>query len=50
MIRKLFNLMYKEKGIGLAAPQVGINQRIMVFNEFEGNPSTEIALINPKVS
>ena len=29
-------VMYAADGIGLAAPQVGINQRLMVFNEMVG--------------
>lgn len=43
--------MYDEEGIGLAAPQVGVNKRIMVFNE-EGDPlkkDKEMILINPKI-
>lgn len=42
-------VMYASDGIGLAAPQVGINKRIMVFNEF-GEPKKkehEMVLINP---
>jgi len=42
-------VMYASNGIGLAAPQVGINKRLMVFNE-AGNPDkpdSEMILVNP---
>ncbi len=44
-------VMYASKGVGLAAPQVGINKRLMVFNP-EGDPKKwlkEIALVNPRI-
>jgi len=44
-------VMYAADGLGLAAPQVGINKRIMVFNE-QGEADakdTEIILINPRI-
>lgn len=44
-------VMYESDGVGLAAPQVGINKRIMVFNE-KGEADakdTEIILINPHI-
>lgn len=44
-------VMYSADGIGLAAPQVGINKRIMVFNEKGGadEKDTEMILINPRI-
>ena len=30
---RLLEAMYEEGGVGLAAPQVGINKRIMVWNQ-----------------
>lgn len=44
-------VMYAADGIGLAAPQVGINQRLMVFNE-AGEPDeidSEMVLCNPVI-
>jgi peptide deformylase len=43
--------MYIDHGVGLAAPQVGINKRIMVFNEHgdRKQKSHEIILINPVI-
>ena len=44
----MFPLMYQERGIGLAAPQVGWNARIFVVN-LSGDPEDEIVLVNPKI-
>lgn len=46
--------MYLLKGVGLAAPQVGINECLVVMNaegeKGKGMPQHELALANPKVS
>lgn len=48
---EMFDLMYKTDGVGLAAPQVGVNVRMMVFNpEGEIGKGKEFALINPKIT
>ncbi|MDC0861081.1 peptide deformylase [Alphaproteobacteria bacterium] len=48
LIKEMFKTMYKANGVGLAAPQVGINKRIFVIDagarEEIKNP---IAMINP---
>lgn len=50
IVEKLFLTMYQERGLGLAAPQVGISQRIYVVNcGDEQPPESEIALINPEI-
>lgn len=44
--------MYREKGIGLAAPQVGITQRLIVvlqMKDVEDNDAPPLALVNPRV-
>jgi peptide deformylase len=40
----------RDDGVGLAAPQVGVNVRLMVFNETakQGDPA-ETVLVNPEV-
>ncbi len=46
---EMLMVMYAADGVGLAAPQVGINKRLMVFNE-DGDPKSkekEMILINP---
>ena len=45
LIQAMIETMLKNKGVGLAAPQVGINQRIFVADIGEG----PIAVINPKI-
>jgi peptide deformylase len=45
----MFLVMYASRGVGLAAPQVGINKRLMVYNE-SGDPKDwmgETVMINP---
>lgn len=49
--RKMFELMYSTDGVGLAAPQVGINKRFMVYNP-TGDAKKwleEQTLVNPKI-
>lgn len=44
-------LVNRTDGIGLSAPQVGINVHLMVFNPVgERGEGEEIVLVNPKVS
>lgn len=47
LIQSMLATMHAHKGIGLAAPQVGINQRIIVVDTGDGKGP--IALINPKI-
>lgn len=46
LIGDLFDTMYEAKGVGLAAPQVGILRRICVIDVMDENP---IVLINPEI-
>lgn len=49
--RQMLLVMYAADGIGLAAPQVGINEKLMVFNEMGDPDSTEkeMVLVNPRI-
>lgn len=50
--KEMFSLMYATKGVGLAAPQVGINKRMFVYNQ-TGDPKKwldEVIVINPKIT
>lgn len=49
--RKMFELMYSTDGVGLAAPQVGINKRFMVYNPTGDSKKwlEEQTLVNPKI-
>ncbi|CAA2997117.1 peptide deformylase 1B, chloroplastic [Olea europaea subsp. europaea] len=47
---EMFDVMYRTDGIGLSAPQVGINVQLMVFNPVgERGEGEEIVLVNPRV-
>lgn len=49
--REMLAIMYASRGVGLAAPQVGINKRLMVFNP-EGEKKAflkEIVMVNPEI-
>jgi len=51
LTKRMFKLMYASRGVGLAAPQVGINQRLMVVN-WDGDPGrsgSELVLCNPSI-
>ncbi|XP_020098531.1 peptide deformylase 1B, chloroplastic [Ananas comosus] len=48
LVQEMFDVMYKTDGIGLSAPQVGINVHLMVFNPAgERGEGEEIVLVNP---
>jgi peptide deformylase len=48
LIRDMFETMYAEDGVGLAAPQVGISERIIVVDpQLDDLPP--FALINPEI-
>lgn len=49
--REMFKVMYAAQGVGLAAPQVGVNKRLMVYNP-EGDEKKwvqEVVLVNPRI-
>jgi peptide deformylase len=48
LIRDMFETMYAEDGVGLAAPQVGISERIIVIDPQE-DELPAFALINPEI-
>jgi peptide deformylase len=48
LIRDMFETMYGEEGVGLAAPQVGISERIIVIDPQEDDLPA-FALINPEI-
>ena len=50
-VKEMFGILYKEKGIGLAAPQVGWGVRLFVANpSAEGDPLEERVYINPRIT
>ncbi len=49
LIESMFNVMYGERGIGLAAPQVGISQRLLIL-DIESYRGPVLTLINPVIT
>jgi len=49
--KDMFKLMYGANGVGLAAPQVGLNKRLFVFNSSGDSKKwlDEAVMINPKI-
>ncbi len=47
LVRTMFEVMDREKGIGLAAPQIGVQRKIMVWR----HPDTDegYVLVNPRI-
>jgi len=48
IVNEMFDIMYKEKGIGLAAPQINLGQRIIVIDTSDDRKG-KIALVNPEI-
>jgi peptide deformylase len=49
-LEDMFQSMYVAKGVGLAAPQIGISRKIAVIDVSNGeNPDDKLVLINPTV-
>lgn len=49
MIDTMFNIMYRARGIGLAAPQIEVSKRVIVFDIEYNNGMKPMAIINPFV-
>ena len=55
LVKDMGETMFHDAGVGLAAPQIGINQRIIVYDSNAENPEKEdlerevTALINPEI-
>ena len=49
--RAMFEVMYRTDGVGLAAPQVGLNRRLLVYNPTgqDADPAREMVLCNPRI-
>ena len=49
--RDMFHTMYSYRGVGLAAPQVGLDLNLLVINQEgdEQKPEEELVMINPSI-
>ena len=46
----MFESMYAAKGVGLAAPQIGVSKKIAVIDTSNGeNPADKLVIINPVI-
>ena len=51
LVADMFDTTYAEEGLGLAAPQLGINLNIAVIDTSSGaDPAARIVLINPEIT
>lgn len=48
LIHDMFDTMYAEEGVGLAAPQVGVTERVIVVDPHD-DETQPFALINPEI-
>src|SRR5579864_9344707 len=50
LVEDMFESMYAAKGVGLAAPQIGIGKRIAVIDITSGEDASQrLVLINPEI-
>lgn len=50
LVEDMFETMYANKGVGLAAPQVALSQRLTVIDPSAGeDPAQRLVLINPEI-
>jgi len=50
LVEDMFESMYAARGVGLAAPQIGIARRIAVVDvTFKEDPNAKLVLINPEI-
>jgi peptide deformylase len=50
LVEDMFESMYAARGVGLAAPQIGIPRRIAVVDvTFKEDPDAQLVLINPEI-
>ena len=50
LVDDMFESMYAAKGVGLAAPQIGISKRLAVIDvSFKEDPKAKLVLANPEV-
>jgi peptide deformylase len=50
LVDDMFESMYEAKGVGLAAPQIGISKRLAVIDiSFKEDPKAKLVLANPEI-
>jgi peptide deformylase len=50
LVEDMFESMYAARGVGLAAPQIGISKRLAVIDvTFKEDPDAKLVLVNPEI-
>ena len=50
LVEDMFESMYAARGVGLAAPQIGISKRVAVVDiTFKEDPGAKLVLVNPEI-
>jgi peptide deformylase len=49
LVADMMDTLHDANGAGLAAPQVGVSQRVIVLSINEKDTTTEMAIVNPEV-
>src|SRR5215475_13019611 len=50
LVNDMFETMYEAPGVGLAAPQVGVLQRVLVLDTRPRQPESQpVAMVNPRI-
>ncbi|HEX8163485.1 MAG TPA: peptide deformylase [Pyrinomonadaceae bacterium] len=50
LVADMFETMYEARGVGIAAPQVGVSKRLFVMDCSGGqDPAQRVALVNPEI-
>jgi len=50
LVEDMFESMYEARGVGLAAPQIGISKRLAVIDvSFKEDPNAKLVLVNPEI-
>ncbi|HEY4682699.1 MAG TPA: peptide deformylase [Candidatus Acidoferrales bacterium] len=50
LVDDMFETMYAAQGVGLAAPQIGVNRRLLVIDVTSGErPEARLVLANPEI-
>ena len=51
LVADMFESMYAAKGIGLAAPQIGVSKQITIIDlSFDKKPEDRLVLVNPEIT
>src|SRR5579871_5105622 len=50
LVDDMFESMYEARGVGLAAPQIGLSKRLAVIDvTFKEDPDAKLVLVNPEI-